>query len=140
MTPMELLAPDDPILRQRAVEATSAWGLAHIASCMAATMRAEGGVGLAGPQVGVGVRMFVTAMSRIPVVINPVWTPLGDTTDVAHEGCLSVPGATIPLERYTSVRLTGRALDWSELDLELHGFPARLVQHETDHLDGVLIG
>ncbi len=116
-----------------------------LADNMLETMYAAPGVGLAAPQVGQFIRMVVVDYSakedlRMPrVLINPVLELKGEVIVSEREGCLSVPmGYRSNVPRYSHVHLTARDLDWKLIDEELEDFPAIVVQHETDHLDGIL--
>jgi peptide deformylase len=120
------------------------------------TMQAMNGAGLAAPQIGVGLRVVIFGVaaessatpsnSRYPdadsvpetVLINPVITPLGEQTDSAWEGCLSVPGLRGVVERYSHIRYQGFDQHGALIDRTVSGFHARVVQHECDHLDGIL--
>jgi peptide deformylase len=100
------------------------------------------GVGLAGTQVGTLRRIFVFQNGDDPdaiAVVNPALPERSKETAVDDEGCLSLQGVLVPVERSVRVTLEGKGLDGEELRLELEGLPARVVQHEFDHLDGVLI-
>ena len=72
------------------------------------------------------------------VLINPVITPLGDALEEDWEGCLSVPGLRGVVPRYTRIRYTGTTPEGTRIDREVSGFHARVVQHEVEHLDGIL--
>jgi peptide deformylase len=109
------------------------------------TMHEYHGVGLAAPQVHEGLRLFVAMLDDDPdskseavVIINPEIVPNGSGTEEGWEGCLSIPDIRGMVPRYTDI--TVRALDRSgrAIELPLTNFPARVAQHETDHLDGVL--
>ena len=113
------------------------------------TMHARGGVGIAAPQIGRFVRVVVFGMSHsdrypeapsIPrtVLINPVIEPLSDGVEAGWEGCLSVPGMRGLVSRYEQIRYSGVDEHGEPLVREVDGFHARVVQHECDHLDGVL--
>jgi len=114
------------------------------------TMRAANGAGIAAPQIGVNLQVVIFGSDEInprypdaPVVprttlINPVITPLGDERDQAWEGCLSVPGMRGLVPRYTAIRYTGFDELGRPIDREVDGFHARVVQHECDHLWGIL--
>jgi peptide deformylase len=113
------------------------------------TMRAERGVGLAAPQIGVSLRVVIfgfQANQRYPeappvpytVLINPVLTPQDSQTNEDWEGCLSVPGLRGLVPRYTHLRYQGFDLKGQAIDRTVSGFHARVVQHECDHLDGLL--
>ena len=98
------------------------------------------GVGLAAPQVGVLQRLLVYDVDDDPrVLVNPVLDEFSDETEEADEGCLSVPGVTMPVERPVSVRVRGLDEYGEPVDFRAEGFEARVIQHENDHLDGVLI-
>ena len=113
------------------------------------TMQAEDGAGLAAPQVGVGLRVVVFGFdsnSRYPdadavpetVLVNPVIEPLSDEKDDDWEGCLSVPGLRGVVPRYSHIRYSGFDHQGNAIEREARGFHARVVQHECDHLDGIL--
>ena len=98
------------------------------------------GVGLAAPQVGVLQRLLVYDVDDDPqVLVNPVLDEYSDETEESDEGCLSVPGVTMPVERPVSVRVRGFDVTGEPVDFRAEGFEARVIQHENDHLDGVLI-
>jgi peptide deformylase len=114
------------------------------------TMRAAKGAGIAAPQIGVNLQVVIFGSDEInprypeaPVVprtvlINPQITPLSEERDSAWEGCLSVPGMRGVVPRYTRIRYTGFDEHGSPLDREALDFHARVVQHECDHLWGIL--
>lgn len=113
------------------------------------TMHALDGVGLAAPQIGVNLRVVifeVNANPRYPdaetvpqtVLVNPVLTPLSDAMDEGWEGCLSIPGMRGLVPRFTHLRYQGRDEYGALIDRTVSGFHARVVQHECDHLDGIL--
>ncbi len=113
------------------------------------TMQAASGAGIAAPQIGEGVRAVVFGFEKnarypnrppVPttVLINPVIEPLSDTTDEDWEGCLSVPGLRGKVPRYTHIRYRGFDQFGVPIEREVRDFHARVVQHECDHLDGVL--
>jgi peptide deformylase len=133
----------DPALRMRAREVEDFDGdLRRLAERMTQLMRDASGVGLAATQVGIVRRLFVFQpdSEEDPVAVaNPTIVERSDETTVEDEGCLSLQGVQMPVERALSVRLEGRDLEGGELSLELSEHAARVVQHELDHLDGVLI-
>jgi peptide deformylase len=113
------------------------------------TMAAENGAGIAAPQIGVNLRVVIFGYEDNPrypdedaipqtVLINPVITPMGDDMDVGWEGCLSVPGMRGLVPRFTHIRYQGLDQFGQSIDREVDGFHARVVQHECDHLDGIL--
>ena len=113
------------------------------------TMRHLDGAGLAAPQIGVSQRVVVVELKSNPrypeaapipltVLVNPVITPLADEQVEDWEGCLSVPGLRGRVPRYRHVRYTGTDQFGEPIDRTVSGFHARVVQHECDHLDGIL--
>jgi len=132
----------DPALRLQARELEPDDDLRRLAERMVSLMHDAHGVGLAATQVGVLRRLvvFQTQADDEPhVVVNPTLTERSQETDVDDEGCLSLQGVLVPVERSTSVTLEGIDLDGAPLHLELEGLAARVAQHEADHLDGILI-
>jgi peptide deformylase len=116
--------------------------LRRLAERMIGLMRDAHGIGLAGTQVGTLRRIFVfqNGDEEEPrVVVNARLTERSKDVTTDDEGCLSLQGVLVPVERAATVTLEGIDLDGNDLRLELEGLPARVVQHETDHLDGVLI-
>jgi peptide deformylase len=118
--------------------------LRKLAADMLETMYAAPGRGLAGPQVGVMLRIFVmdtTWKEGTPtpqVVLNPELEPLGEAVSTRAEGCLSIPGISVEVTRPARVRMRWRDLDGLAQVADLDGFAAACVQHEADHLDGVV--
>ena len=113
------------------------------------TMQALNGAGLAAPQIGVELRVVIFGVERNPrypdaesvpetVLINPAITPLGDAMEEDWEGCLSVPGMRGLVPRHAHIRYQGQDEYGDLIDHTVSGFHARVVQHETDHLDGIL--
>lgn len=147
-----------PVLRTPAAAYTGQLGgvLGDLLDAMVTTMRAAPGVGLAAPQIGLGLAIAVLedpgfpeghdgardAREREPlplrVLVNPAYEAVGDERVTFYEGCLSVEGYQAAVARHRTVRV--RALDDSgePVDDVVHGWPARIVQHETDHLGGTL--
>ncbi|MGD0166083.1 MAG: peptide deformylase [Gaiellaceae bacterium] len=132
----------DPVLRMRAREVEIFdEALAHQAERMIELMHDAAGVGLAANQVGILQRMFVIELGDeepAQAIVNPRVTPIGDELESEEEGCLSLQGTLVPVERPITVRLEAQGVDGRGLMLELDGLPARAVQHEVDHLDGIL--
>jgi peptide deformylase len=132
----------DPVLKQRAREVEEITGdLATLVHGMFETMDAEEGVGLAAPQVGVRKRLFTYDLHEGDgpgVVINPEIVEMSGET-VSDEGCLSVPGFRFEILRAERVTMRGLDLDGNEIVLEGDELLARMIQHEIDHLDGVLL-
>jgi peptide deformylase len=133
----------DPVLRMRANEVESFDDdLLRLVERMTALMQDARGVGLAGTQVGTLQRVFVfqaTEEDEPQAVVNPVLVKASDVKVVETEGCLSLQGVTVPVERPTRVTLEGKDESGADLRLELEEHAARVVQHELDHLDGILI-
>jgi peptide deformylase len=113
------------------------------------TMHAANGAGLAAPQIGVNLRVVIFGFGRNPrypdapgvpetVLINPVLHPLSDETEEGFEGCLSVPGLRGSVPRYTRLHYEGVDQYGNPISRDVDGFHARVVQHEVDHLDGIL--
>ena len=133
----------DPVLRLEAqeVEVFDA-DLAQLVARMARLMQDAHGVGLAANQVGVLRRVVVLLADdeeEPRVLVNPVILDRSDETEEETEGCLSLQGVVIPVERAISLRVEARDADGALVELELEGLAARVAQHEVDHLDGVLI-
>ncbi|MFZ6765956.1 peptide deformylase [Undibacterium sp. Di26W] len=113
------------------------------------TMAAANGAGLAAPQIGINLQLVIFGFKTNPrypdapvvpetVLINPVLTPLSDATDDAWEGCLSVPGMRGLVPRWSALRYEGFDQFGKAISREVDGFHARVVQHECDHLNGIL--
>jgi peptide deformylase len=139
---MEVLHHPNPVLKGRAhdVDTQADQELRELVRAMAETMYAENGVGLAAPQVGVDKRVIVFDVDdRLAALCNPVITEFGDETLVDEEGCLSVPGVNVPVERSQRVVCQGLTIEGREITIEAENLLARVLQHEIDHLDGILI-
>jgi peptide deformylase len=140
----------DPLLRQVAEKVEFFDGeLAALIADMDDTMRALNGAGLAAPQIGVSLRVVIFEVKQNPrypqvspvpytVLINPVLTPLGEEEQEGWEGCLSVPGMRGLVPRHRHLRYQGVDDHGRPIDRTVEGFHARVVQHEVDHLDGIL--
>jgi peptide deformylase len=131
----------DPVLRETAAPVTVFDdSLAQLAERMLRIMRDAPGIGLAAPQIGVVKRLIVYGTDDEPrVLANPEVTWRSDEVEAGDEGCLSVPGVTVPVERAVRVRVHADDLRGAPLDLEAEGLEARVIQHEIDHLLGALI-
>ena len=133
----------DPVLKTRALEVeTFDDELRTQVARMAALMDDALGVGLAATQVGLLNRVFVYRVeqdSPTNAVINPVIEWSTDETEVFEEGCLSLPAVHVDVERPIHIRVRAQDVDGEEIVIEASGLEARVIQHETDHLDGVLI-
>jgi len=147
----DVLRMGDPRLWERS-ELVRQFGTPELAALLADmcdTMRALNGAGLAAPQIGVPLRVVIFGMQHNPrypdedpvpytELVNPVLTPLGAETEDGWEGCLSVPGFRGVVSRWTHLRYAGFDPQGREIRRECSGFHARVVQHECDHLDGIL--
>ncbi len=146
-----VLRMGDPRLLQVAepLTAFAAPELHALLQDMRDTMAALNGAGLAAPQIGVPLRVVIFGMERNPrypdaepvpqtVLCNPVLTPLSDEQEDGWEGCLSVPGMRGVVPRWTRLRYEGFDEHGTLIAREVSGFHARVVQHECDHLDGIL--
>jgi peptide deformylase len=147
----EVLRMGDPRLLQKS-EPVTEFGtpaLRALVQDMRDTMAHLDGAGLAAPQIGVLLRVVIFGVHANPrypdaeevpdtVLINPVLQPLGADLDEAWEGCLSVPGLRGVVPRYVRLRYSGFDECGSPIDRTVEGFHARVVQHECDHLDGIL--
>jgi peptide deformylase len=131
----------DPVLRMRAGEVeTFDEELSRLAERMTALMHDADGIGLAATQVGVLRRLFVFSDDGADrVLVNPVITRVEGEEEVDEEGCLSLGTVRVPVERRLEVAIEGKDVAGKDVRLELQGMSARVVQHELDHLDGVLI-
>ena len=135
----------DPALRMTAAEVESFDDdLRQLAERMLHLMEDANGIGLAATQVGVVRRLFVCRLGeeddeQLHVFANPVVVATGDRREADDEGCLSLQGVLVPIERVTKLTLEAQGLDGEPVRLELEDLDARVVQHELDHLDGVLI-
>lgn len=140
---LQIIRYPDPRLRKPAEPVEAFDGtLAALAQRMLQLMRAQKGVGLAGPQVGVPLRLFVLNVTQSPeddlVLVNPELSDLQGIVQ-ASEGCLSIPEVRAEIRRAARCRVSARDVAGRALELEAGGLLARVLQHETDHLNGVLI-
>lgn len=140
-----------PLLRQVAAPVAEL-GTAELAALIAdldETMRALSGAGIAAPQIGVSLRVVIFEVQENPrypqvapvpytALVNPVLTPLDESQEEGWEGCLSVPGMRGLVPRYRRLRYRGFTPEGAAIDRTVEGFHARVVQHEVDHLDGIL--
>jgi peptide deformylase len=145
-----VLKMGEPLLRQVAAPvAHFDAALAELVADMDDTMRALHGAGIAAPQIGVGSRVVIFELKENPryphitpvpytVLVNPRLTALGTEQEEGWEGCLSVPGMRGLVPRFRRLRYQGFDLHGAPLDRTVEGFHARVVQHEVDHLDGIL--
>jgi len=151
MAVRHVLKMGDPLLYRKAepVKGFKTPELDALVADMFDTMAALNGAGLAAPQIGVSQRVVIFSVESNPrypdvepvpttVLINPILTPIGDEMEEGWEGCLSVPGLRGLVTRHQSLRYTGFDQNGTPIDRTVSGFHARVVQHECDHLDGIL--
>ncbi|SEH15250.1 peptide deformylase [Thermoleophilum album] len=133
----------DPILRSRATPVARFDNeLRRQAQEMIELMRDALGIGLAAPQAGLSQRLLVYQIdeeSEARVLVNPELVWHSEELEVAEEGCLSLPGVLLEVERPLAIRVVAQQLDGAAIELEASGLEARVIQHELDHLDGILI-
>src|SRR5215210_1993358 len=131
----------DPVLKTPAAPVeTFDDALANLAEEMLNTMREREGVGLAANQVGRLKRVLVAGTEDEEyVIVNPLLEDVAETTEKELEGCLSIPGIQVEVERPTGLTISGQDASGVALRIEASGLLARIFQHEMDHLDGVLI-
>jgi peptide deformylase len=142
-----------PVLRRRAdaVADPTAPEIRALITDMIETLADIGGAGLAAPQVHVPLRIVIfqvpaerltdkpeDSAEDLTALVNPVIEPLGDEQEIGWEGCLSVPGLRGAVPRFTRIRYRGVTPEGAAIDRTVAGFHARVVQHECDHLDGIL--
>ena len=152
MAQHELVFEGHPVLRMKA-ETVSLFDqdLTDLVENMVAVMHKEGGVGLAAPQLGVSQRVIVlevaerverdgetVAVLPLTVLVNPEITPIGAEKVDGWEGCLSIPGYRGYVARWQHIRFTAQDIQGLPLEGNVDGFVARIIQHEVDHLNGVL--
>ncbi|MDH3342737.1 MAG: peptide deformylase [Gammaproteobacteria bacterium] len=151
MTVRTILHMGHPLLLQSANEVTefNTPELNELIGDMLDTMQAEDGAGLAAPQIGVSKRVVIFGVDHNPrypdaeavpqtILINPVITVCDSATEEAWEGCLSLPGLRGVVPRYRQIKYSGFDVQGRQFEVEASGFHARVVQHECDHLDGIL--
>ncbi|UIN29510.1 peptide deformylase [Microbacterium binotii] len=130
----------DPVLKTRASEITDIdEGVRALVRDLVETVELPGRAGVAAPQIGVGLRAFsYNVDGEIGYILNPVLVEVSGEPQLTGEGCLSVPGLWHDVSRYPHAKVVGVDLDGNELVLEGDGLMAQALQHETDHLDGML--
>ena len=153
MTIRPVLRLGDPHLRQPAQPVPNDWfgreALAELIVDLRETMHALHGAGLAAPQIGVPLRVVIAEVQHNPrypqaepfaemVLINPQISPLGEEREAGWEGCLSVPGLRGQVERWQRIQLHWHDANGQAHSETVQGFKARVLQHECDHLDGLL--
>lgn len=147
---LEIIRLGHPTLRGVAEPVAEDWfgsgRLADLGRGMVRTMIEENGVGLAAPQVAEGIRLFAYWVPgtddepEIPptVLVNPEIKPVGDEIEEGWEGCLSIPGLRGIVPRYRRLKVKARSIEGEPISLTADGFHARVIQHEHDHLDGIV--
>ena len=142
--PFTVLTYGAKVLRQKAKPVTSFEGIPELGERMLDQMRRSHGVGLAAPQVGIGLQVLVAdgsdfdATLKAVVLVNPqILEKEGE--DLGLEGCLSLPGIEVEVKRAREIRVKAYAPDGTPLDFKAKHFFARIIQHEMDHLNGVLL-
>lgn len=151
MTVRRVLKMGDPLLYRKTepVQQFNTPELDKLIADMFDTMAELSGAGLAAPQIGISQRVVVFGVEANPryphvepvpttVLVNPVLTPIGEDMEDGWEGCLSVPGLRGLVSRHLNLRYTGFDQYGKSIDRTVSGFHARVVQHEVDHLDGIL--
>jgi peptide deformylase len=153
MAVRRVLKMGDPLLYRQAepvaAEELGTPALEELVRDMFDTMAALNGAGLAAPQIGVSRRVVIFGVEYTPryphaepvprtVLINPVLEPIGDEMEEGWEGCLSVPGLRGLVSRHRNLRYSGVDATGNRIERTVSGFHARVVQHECDHLDGIL--
>ena len=131
----------DPVLKTRAAPVdTFDESLSRLTEDMLSTMRENDGVGLAANQVGRLKRVLVASVDDEDyVIVNPVLSEKSETTERGTEGCLSIPGINVDVDRATAVTVSGQNASGEPVHMQAQDMLARVLQHEVDHLDGVLI-
>ncbi len=147
---LEVIRLGHPVLRMRAEDVPeNLFGSAELEELkrkLEVTMAEEGGVGLAAPQVAESLRCFIYWVPESDdspeisprLLVNPVIKPIGREVEEGWEGCLSVPGLRGLVPRYRRIKVKARLLDGQSLSFTADGFHARVIQHEYDHLDGIV--
>lgn len=141
----------DPILQKKCNKVNNInKEILHIIEDLKATLEFGTGLGIAAPQIGIDKRIIVVGAKKdnikyndaeeIPItaMINPTWKKLSENTDVQFEGCMSVPIIRGKVERYKNIELTYYDENGEKIIKQINGFFARLIQHECDHLDGIV--
>ena len=143
---LNVLKDGDPILRIKSIPTLITDEVRDLVSNMKETMLSENGIGLSAPQVGINLRVIVIQLMSagklvgpVQEMINPVITNYSDDTMEYEEGCLSIPGEYIRIDRPRSIHVKFQTLSGKYKKWFLKGLEARIVQHEIDHLDGILM-
>ena len=140
MTVQSIVLYPETVLRTRAAEVTEFDDrLGALVDDLLETMKAHGGAGIAANQIGSLARVFAfDCGGHYGHIVNPVWEAVGDAEQTGPEGCLSIPGIRADTTRYDTVTVRGFDRDGQPVEITADDIMARCIQHETDHLDGVL--
>lgn len=132
---------NNPILRRKALKVKKIdIEIKRLILDMKKTMEKENGVGLAAPQVGQSLQIIIVKPEqKITVLINPQIKKLSKKTNIMEEGCLSLPGRYYFIKRPAKIKVRGLSQDGQKVKIKADGLLARIIQHEIDHLDGILI-
>ncbi len=133
-----MVPSDDPVLHQVAKRISKPAAVADLAADLFVTMREEGGIGLAAPQVGRSVRLFVTVADGPQAFVNPEIASRSRERLSWEEGCLSLPRLLGDVERPKRVTIRGTSIEGQPIEINADDLLARVLQHELDHLDGIL--
>lgn len=145
---MNIVTIPTPTLRDRSIEVTRDFVMLpetqQFIQDLVLTMYADDGIGIASPQVGNNIRICIIGREATPdkkhdlVLINPIWTKTSRRTDWDVEGCLSVPKIYGKVKRYTQIHVEALDAKGEKISFDATKFFARVIQHEVDHLDGIL--
>jgi len=140
---LKIITQPNPILRKKSVEISSeiikSRGFKSLIASMVKTMVKTDGVGLAAPQIGKSIRLAViNSKDGVLCLINPKFTKKSWACELGQEGCLSIPGVFGKVKRHKKISLTYCDKNGKKIKLTAGGMMARVIQHEVDHLDGVL--
>jgi peptide deformylase len=129
----------DPVLRTVSLPVQPGSDASDLISAMRREMSRLGGVGIAAPQIGFSLRIFIISYEGFNLnVLNPTISKEAGS-EVSSEGCLSIPGKFYEVKRHSRLTLAGFDTSWRHFEVDLSGFLARIAQHEMDHLEGVTI-
>lgn len=142
MSILRIITAPDPILYKKSIEITDSQDpfIRGLVLNMRDTLEKHKGIGLAAPQVGVNKRVILVKLWREEyVLINPRLTSASREKEMGEEGCLSLPGVFLNLERSKKVRVKAQDQNGKKIKIKAKGLLARVLQHEIDHLEGILI-
>ena len=145
MAVLEIKKFNNPVLKRRSEEVEKVTrGIRNLVRDMIDTMGRNKGMGLAAPQVGVGKRIIVvfdaeSARGNIFALVNPIITKKSRGLAIAEEGCLSIPGVFLKIKRAKKIEIAGQNLEGEKIRATAEGLLSRVLQHEIDHLNGILI-